>query len=130
MDSTTLGGARQNGQALPRGQAQGRHGRRRGAARFRQHVTCAHVAREEAETANPEPLLARRENYTPDALPYRILYLTAGIDVQDDRFEIEVVGWRQESRLDPEESWGVVDDVIYGDMAKPQIWNARRISKT
>ena len=50
--------------------------------------------REEAETANPEPLLARRENYSADALPYRILYLTAGVDVQDDRFEIEVVGWR------------------------------------
>jgi phage terminase large subunit GpA-like protein len=94
------------------------------------NTSLARTWREEAETANPEPLLARRENYTPDALPYRILYLTAGIDVQDDRFEIEVVGWRQESRLDPEESWGVVDDVIYGDMAKPQIWNARRISKT
>jgi phage terminase large subunit GpA-like protein len=43
---------------------------------------------EEAETANLEPLLERRENYSADALPYRILYLTAGVDVQDDRVEI------------------------------------------
>jgi phage terminase large subunit GpA-like protein len=78
--------------------------------------------REEAETANTEPLLARRENYSADALPYRILYLTAGVDVQDDRFEIEVVGWRQVSRKDPEESWGVVDEVIYGDLGKGEIW--------
>jgi hypothetical protein len=29
--------------------------------------------------------------------------------VQDNRFEIEVVGWRQDTRKDPAESWGVID---------------------
>jgi hypothetical protein len=36
------------------------------------------VAGREADTANPEPLLARRENYSADAMPHRIRYLTAG----------------------------------------------------
>jgi phage terminase large subunit GpA-like protein len=72
--------------------------------------------------ANPKPLLARRENYSADALPYRILYLTAGVDVQDDSFDIEVVGWRQDTRKDPEESWRVIDEVIYGDLGEGEIW--------
>jgi hypothetical protein len=46
----------------------------------------------------------------------------AGVDVQDGRFEIEVVRWRQDSRRHPEESWGVVDEVIYGNLAKEQVW--------
>ena len=86
------------------------------------NASLARTWKEEAETANPEPLLARRENYSSDALPWRILYLTAGIDVQDDRFEIEVVGWCQDSRRDPEESWGVFDHVIYGDLAQGEVW--------
>jgi phage terminase large subunit GpA-like protein len=85
------------------------------------NTSLAKTWKEDAETANPEPLLARRENYAADALPYRILYLTASVDVQDDRFEIEVVGWRQDLRRDPEESWGVIDEVIYGDLGKGEI---------
>ena len=34
-------------------------------------------------------------------VPEEVLYLTAGVDTQDDRFEIEVVGWGPEY-----ESWG------------------------
>ncbi len=78
---------------------------------------------EKAETADPEPLLARRENYTIDAIPYRVLYLTAGVDVQDDRLEAEIVGWRKDQSKDPEESWGIDDIIIYGDPAKTQVWN-------
>ena len=72
--------------------------------------------------ADPEPLLARRENYGPGAIPWRILYLTAGVDVQEDRLEIEVVGWRAERRGDPEESWGIEDLVLYGDPSKGEVW--------
>lgn len=74
------------------------------------------------KTVAAEPLLERRENYSPGALPYRILYLTAGIDVQDNRIEIEIVGWRREKRADIEESWGVEDIALYGDPAKGEIW--------
>jgi phage terminase large subunit GpA-like protein len=44
------------------------------------NTALAKTWREEAETANPEPLLAGRENYSADALPYRILYLTEALD--------------------------------------------------
>jgi phage terminase large subunit GpA-like protein len=92
------------------------------ALRAFENTSLAKTWRESAEVANPEPLLARRENYSAEALPYRILFLTAGVDVQDDRFEIEVVGWRQDTRKDPEESWGVIDEVIYGDLAQGEVW--------
>jgi len=70
-----------------------------------------------------EPLMERRENYSVSALPYRILYLTAGVDVQDNRLEIEIVGWRREKRDDIEESWGVERIYLYGDPAKKEIWD-------
>lgn len=77
---------------------------------------------ETAETLAADPLLQRRENYSADSLPYRILYLTAGVDVQNDRIEVEIVGWRSENRRDPEESWGVEVLMLYGDPAQPTVW--------
>jgi phage terminase large subunit GpA-like protein len=74
------------------------------------------------KTVPAEPLMERRENYSPSALPYRILYLTAGVDVQDNRIEAEIVGWRREKRNDIEESWGCEYISIYGDPAKAEIW--------
>lgn len=77
---------------------------------------------ERGEAPTQEPLLARRENYSADSLPYRILYLTAGVDVQDNRLEIEIVGWRAEKRGDPIESWGLDDFALYGDPSKGEVW--------
>jgi phage terminase large subunit GpA-like protein len=86
------------------------------------NTTLGQTWAEASEGVSTDPLLDRRENYAADALPWRVLYLTAGIDVQDDRVEAEVVGWRSDRRNDPEESWGVEVNVIYGDPAKPEIW--------
>ena len=33
------------------------------------------------------------ETYSPHNLPERVCYVTAGVDVQPDRFEIQVLGW-------------------------------------
>ena len=78
---------------------------------------------EKGETVAPDPLLARRENYAADAIPYRVLYLTGGVDVQDDRIELEVVGFRADKRNEPEESWGIEVIVLHGDPAKSEIWD-------
>jgi phage terminase large subunit GpA-like protein len=86
------------------------------------NTTLGQTWEEKAETVAPDPLMSRRENYAADALPYRTLYLTAGVDVQDDRIEIEIVGWRAERRNETEESWGVEVIVLHGDPAKPEIW--------
>lgn len=78
---------------------------------------------EESEKSDPESLLERRENYGRDSLPDAIRYLTAGVDVQDDRLEAEIVGWYQASNDSPPESWGVEYRVIHGDPAKSDVWN-------
>jgi phage terminase large subunit GpA-like protein len=77
---------------------------------------------EEAEKSDPISLLSRRENYTPAALPSDILYLTVGVDVQDNRLEAELVGWRQLDREAPPESWGIEYRVFQGDPAQTAVW--------
>lgn len=71
-------------------------------------------------------LLERREKYGCE-LPDGVLVLTAGIDVQDDRFEIEVVGWGRNY-----ESWGIEYYRIFGDLDKKAVWNqlATYLNKT
>lgn len=62
-------------------------------------------------------LFARREFYDAE-VPEDVLVLTAGVDVQDDRLEIEIVGWGE-----GKESWGIRYQKIYGDMLKTQVWD-------
>lgn len=57
-------------------------------------------------------LFQQREDYTADAMPNDVLLVTAGIDTQDDRFEVEVVGWGL-----GEESWSLGYHTIDGDPA-------------
>lgn len=59
---------------------------------------------------------ARKEDYSPDDLPKDILVLTAGVDTQDDRLEVEVVGWGEGHR-----SWGVEYHVLFGDPGLPDV---------
>ena len=73
--------------------------------------------RGDAKTTDAETLLTRREAY-PAPLPQGVGLLTAGVDVQDNRLECEVVGWG----LD-EESWGVDFKVFVGDPAQPDVWD-------
>lgn len=46
----------------------------------------------------PHELLARAEPYRLRTVPVGCLILTAGIDVQDDRFAVQVVGWGRGER--------------------------------
>ena len=59
-------------------------------------------------------LMGRRENYAAQ-VPRRALILTAGVDVQPDRLEVETVGWGA-----GEESWSVDYHVINGDPDIPE----------
>ena len=69
------------------------------------------------EIENEDFLLERCENYDAD-LPEGVLILTAGVDVQDDRLEYEIVGWGK-----GEESWGIEYGVIMGRPDKKSTWN-------
>lgn len=71
----------------------------------------------QGDGADEQVLFDRRENYGCQ-VPEDVLLLTAGIDTQDDRFEIEVVGWGE-----GEESWGIQYKTIYGDLHKSEVWN-------
>ncbi|WP_449246558.1 phage terminase large subunit family protein [Desulfarculus baarsii] len=61
-------------------------------------------------------LLSRAYDWGETA-PAQVLVLTAGVDVQDDRIEIEVVGWGLH-----EQCWSIDYLIIEGDPAKPEIW--------
>lgn len=72
---------------------------------------------EKGEGEEDETLLGRRENYSAD-LQKGVTVLTAGVDIQDNRFEIEVVGWRKGY-----ESWGVEYHKIFCDPDKEESWD-------
>lgn len=70
-----------------------------------------------APTSSQE-LLKRVENYRTVPLLEKIVLLTCGIDVQDDRIELEVKGWGV-----GEESWTIDYKILNGEPALPYLWN-------
>lgn len=71
---------------------------------------------EDAVEIKTHTVYERREKYNCE-VPSDVIILTAGIDTQDDRFEIEVVGWGLDK-----ESWGIKYSIIYGDLNNTRIW--------
>lgn len=71
---------------------------------------------EEGQSVDEETLQARVGAYAA-TVPQDAMVLTCGVDVQDNRVELEVVGWGL-----GEESWGIDYRVIFGDPAKPALW--------
>jgi phage terminase large subunit GpA-like protein len=67
--------------------------------------------------ADPDSLHARRIEY-PAQVPMGGVWLSIGVDMQDDRLEYEVVAWGF-----GEESWSIETGVIYGDPLMPDVWN-------
>lgn len=63
-----------------------------------------------------QDLYNKRIPYPAD-LPNEVLIITAGVDVQDDRLEIEVVGWAV-----GEKSYGIEYRKFYGNPAKDEVW--------
>jgi phage terminase large subunit GpA-like protein len=68
------------------------------------------------EKAEIEGLEKRVEEYNAE-VPVGVLLLTAGVDVQHDRIECEIVGWG-----DGEESWSIDYQVLYGDVEGEDVW--------
>lgn len=70
----------------------------------------------EEDTVDAETLKSRAEVYRAD-IPYGVIVLTAAVDVQKDRFEIEIRGWAREYQ-----SWGIYKTEIYGNLDKTEVW--------
>lgn len=51
-------------------------------------------------------------------IPDGVLVLTAAVDVQDDRFEVEVMGWGKGY-----ESWGIKYEKLAGNMELDETWD-------
>lgn len=58
-----------------------------------------------------------RDTYDAE-IPDGVLVLTCGVDTQDDRLELEVVGWGLRN-----ESWGIYSKAIYGDPGQLEVWD-------
>ncbi len=71
---------------------------------------------EPGEHIDENKLISRRELYDAE-VPEDVLVLTAAVDVQKDRFEVEVVGWGV-----GKESWGIRYQKIYGDTKQDKVW--------
>lgn len=68
----------------------------------------------------PELLARRREQYDcsdSQGVPDSVVWVDAGVDTQDDRLEVELVGWGV-----GEESWGLDHVVIEGNPDAPEVW--------
>jgi phage terminase large subunit GpA-like protein len=70
------------------------------------------------ETVEGSSLLRRGENYGPQSIPDAVRMLTAGVDVQGDRLEVQIMGFGAF-----EECWAVRYEVLPGDPAQQGVWD-------
>ncbi|WP_221072857.1 phage terminase large subunit family protein [Vibrio alfacsensis] len=71
---------------------------------------------EQGEKLDSDELYHRRENYLAP-VPMAGVVVTCSVDVQDDRLECQTKAWGK-----GDESWAIDFKIIYGDLAKPDIW--------
>lgn len=80
------------------------------------NVSLALTYEEKGEQADPDGLMARAESFLAP-VPAGGLVLTAGVDMQQDRLEVEIVAWGH-----GEESWSVDYHVLWGDPLQNDVW--------
>lgn len=68
--------------------------------------------KEDVDALDEKALQARAERFGLDAIPEEVRFITAGVDVQDDRLETTIVGWSKEEMfcLGHVVIWGTPDD--------------------
>ena len=71
----------------------------------------------QGEAPEWQRLYDRREDYRIGVVPRGGLFLTAGVDIQKDRIEVEVVAWGR-----GKESWSVTYEVLEGQTAEAAVW--------
>lgn len=70
------------------------------------------------ERTTPEELRERAESYQLRTVPDQVIVLTAAVDTQDNRLEVEIIGWGEGM-----ERWVLDYQVIYGDPATSAPWD-------
>ena len=70
------------------------------------------------EDIDPEYLYKNRRIHYQAEIPDDVLFLTCGVDVQDDRLELEVLGFNEKKQR-----YGIIYKVLYGDPGANKVWN-------
>ena len=73
---------------------------------------------EQGDTVEYETLLGRRLNYDFTNIPEDVLVLTAGVDTQKDRLELQLVGWGKNY-----EAWVCDYKIFWGDPNALNVWS-------
>lgn len=74
---------------------------------------------ETGESVSAGPLMSRIEAYDGNSIPAGARVLTAGIDVQGDRLEAQIIGWGA-----GEEAWVITYVVVHGDPSQQSTWKS------
>ena len=81
------------------------------------NTSLGEVWEEKGEITDYKVVANRAETYEAE-VPDNVLVLTAGVDVQDDRIEVEVLGQGLQG-----ETWGIEYKKIMGDPSKNGVWD-------
>ncbi|HEY6038120.1 MAG TPA: terminase gpA endonuclease subunit, partial [Kofleriaceae bacterium] len=81
------------------------------------NTTLGETWKERGDAPEWERLYNRRETYKIGTVPEGVIVLTAGVDVQKDRFVFEVVGWAGNR-----ESWSIDAGQLFGDTSLESSW--------
>jgi phage terminase large subunit GpA-like protein len=81
------------------------------------NTTLGEVWEDRSRDIKPNALMERAEGYKTRTAPPSCLVLTAGVDTQDDRLELQILGWGRN-----ETCWVIDYLVLPGDPSKPEVW--------
>lgn len=76
------------------------------------------VYEEDGEVPQWELIYSQRQKYSQRTCKVDVAFITAGVDVQADRLEIEIVGWMKGKR-----SQSIEYRIIAGDTSKDETWD-------
>ena len=91
------------------------------------NTSLGEVWTEKGDAPEWQRLYDKREQYSTNRPPKEVCFLTAGVDVQGDRLEVEIVGWCKGKK-----SYSIDYRVFVGDTGNEKVWNqlAEVVSET
>lgn len=81
------------------------------------NTVLAETWHEKGEVPDWEAIYRRRLEYDFNTVQKGVLFLTAGVDIQRNRIELEIVGWGRDYR-----SWSIDYRVLKGDTSDSEVW--------
>lgn len=82
------------------------------------NTTLGETWAERGEAPPYKNLYNKREQYKINTIPADVCFITAGVDVQRDRLELEIVGWCADKR-----SYSIDYRALEGDTAGTKVWD-------